>query len=489
MPGPEGRSRRRRDNDDLLLLLAARRLRRERERTGGRSALGVVVIAALVLGSATAVGAALAAGKAVQAALSDCSLSGRVAKQLPTTSLVYARNCYFLGAIPSTPNRQPVGYGAISAWIRKATVAAEDRTFWTNDGLDFASIARAAVGDFAAGRAVQGGSTITQQLVRNLYLTDDKTLARKRLEACLALKLTTERKKREILAEYLNQIPYGHQALGIEAAARTYFSVPASKLGPDQAALLAGPASGADDVRPVRPPEGRARAAERGAARAARGRGALRGSLPQPRPPSARAPSRPPVQRRAHAELLLLRRVAARRRLRVYTMLDPRAERIALNAMRASLGRRGDPASALVSIDAHTGAITALASSWHGHQLKYDLPADGARQTGSAFKTFVLVDAVWNQHADPNTTWYDSSKFTYQPTPQSKRWTPRTYEGRYFGPETLTKATLLSDNVVYAKLTLDLGPVNVTEAARRMGISSPLQAVPSIGLGSTPSRR
>jgi penicillin-binding protein 1A len=170
--------------------------------------------------------------------------------------------------------------------------------------------------------------------------------------------------------------------------------------------------------------------------------------------------------------------------LRVDTTLDPRAQTDALNTMRGTLGRPGDPASALVSIDPHTGAIRALASSWHGHELQFDLPADGARQTGSAFKTFVLTAAIWLHHANPSTTWYDSSKFTYQPTARSKPWTPRTYEGRYFGPETLLKATLLSDNVVYAKLTLDLGPATVARVAHLLGITSPLNVVPSIGLGS-----
>jgi penicillin-binding protein 1A len=170
--------------------------------------------------------------------------------------------------------------------------------------------------------------------------------------------------------------------------------------------------------------------------------------------------------------------------LRAYTTVDPRAQRVALNTMRNTLGRPGDPASALVSLDPQTGAIRALASSWHGHELQFDLPADGARQTGSAFKTFVLTDAVWLHHADPKRTWYDSSRFTFQPTAQSKPWTPRTYENRYFGPETLLKATLLSDNVVYAKLTLDLGPRSVAQVAHVMGVRSPLDPVASIGLGS-----
>ncbi|HJQ74339.1 MAG TPA: transglycosylase domain-containing protein [Gaiellaceae bacterium] len=486
------RSRQRRD-DELLVLLAARRLGRERK-SGGGSAVRVVVIALLLLGFATLVGAAVAAGKAVQAALADCSLDGRVERPLPTTSVVYARNGYYLGAIPAPLHRQPVVYDAMSPWIRKATVAAEDRTFWKNDGLDFASIARAALADLSAGHAVQGASTITQQLIRNLYLNDDKTFARKRLEACLALKLTKEWTKPEILTTYLNRIPYGHHALGIEAAARTYYGIPASRLGPAQAAFLAGLPQAPTAYDPF---------ADRAAALARRNEvlHAMRKDGDLSRSDYRRLLRRPLGLHPGHGYRVVrmpnffsyvesqLVRAYGREEvrgggLRVYTTVDPRAQRIALNTMRNTLGRPGDPASALVSLDPRDGAIRALASSWQGHELQFDLPADGARQTGSAFKTFVLTDAVWLHHADPRKTWYDSSKFTYQPTRLSKPWTPRTYEGRYFGPETLFKATLLSDNVVYAKLTLDLGPSSVAYVAHTMGITSPLQAVPSIGLGS-----
>lgn len=487
-----GRRPRRRTENDLLILLAARR--RRRDRASGGSALRVVVIAVLVLGFAALVGVAVASVGAVKVALDDCSLAGRVEKPLPTTSVVYARNGYYLGAIPAPIHRQPVGYDAMSSWIRKATVAAEDRTFWTNDGLDFASIARAALADLAAGSTVQGASTITQQLIRNLYLDDAKTFARKRLEACLALKLTKAWSKPEILAAYLNRIPYGHHALGIEAAARTYFGVPASRLGPDQAAFLGGLPQAPSAYDPFEHP-GAALARRNEVLRALCREGALSTKAYR------RLARRPLGLHPGHGyrivrmpnffsyvEALLIhtygRRTVQYGGLRVYTTLDPRAQRIALNAMRNTLGRPGDPASALVSIDPHSGAITAFASSWHGHALQFDLPADGARQTGSAFKTFVLTDAIWLQHADPSRTWYDSSKFTFQPTRQSKPWTPRTYENRYFGPETLLKATLLSDNVVYAKLTLDLGPASVAGVAHQMGIDSPLRIVPSIGLGS-----
>jgi penicillin-binding protein 1A len=492
MAHPRRRPRRRNSDELLLLVLAARR--RHRERGSGRSPLRAIAVTVLVLGFATVVGAAVAAGTAVQAALHDCSLAGRRQAQLPVTSVVYARDGYFLGAIPAPIHRQPVAYRRMSTWIRKATVAAEDRTFWKNDGLDYASIARAALADLSAGRTVQGASTITQQLVRNLYLNDDKTFARKRLEACLALKLTKRYTKPQILADYLNRIPYGHHALGIEAAARTYFGLPASRLGPGQAAFLAGlpQAPTAYDPFARREP---ALTRRNEVLRAMRADGSLSRARYRRlvrRPLGLHPGHRYGVVRMAnffsYVESRLVR-VYGRGEtegggLRVYTTVDPRAQTIALNTIRGTLGRRGDPASALVSIDPHSGAIRALASSWHGHELQFDLPADGARQTGSAFKTFVLTDAVWRHHADPRTTWYDSSKFTFQPTARSKPWTPRTYEGRYFGPETLLKATLLSDNVVYAKLTLDLGPGSVARVARVMGITSPLRIVPSIGLGS-----
>lgn len=487
------RPRQRRNDDRLLLLLAVRRLRRGRT-AGRRSPLRAIVLVVLVLGFVAVAGVAVAAGTAVHAALTDCSLAGRTPKAEPVSSFVYARDRYFLGAIPAPLHRQPVGYEQMSPWIRQATVAAEDRTFWTNDGLDYRSIARAALADLSAGRAVQGASTITQQLVRNLYLNDDKTLARKRLEACLALKVAKAYPKSEILTDYLNRIPYGHHALGIEAAARTYFSLPASRLGPAQAAFLAGLPQAPTAYDPFRH-RGAAIARRNEVLHAMRVDGSLRAKRYRElirRPLGLRPGHRYGVVRMpnffAYVESQLVR-VYGRSEaqgggLHVYTTIDPRAQTLALNTMRETLGCPGDPASALVSIDPHSGAIRVLASNWHGHELQFDLPADGARQTGSAFKTFVLTDAIWRHHADPETTWYDSSKFTYRPSPQAKPWTPRTYENRYFGPETLLKATLLSDNVVYAKLTLDLGPGSVARVARVMGISSPLQIVPSIGLGS-----
>ena len=142
--------------------------------------------------------------------------------------------------LPAVENRTAVVRDAISPWMPKATVAIEDRRFYQHGGVDPVGILRALVADVSAGHIVQGGSTITQELVRNLYLSREQTLQRKVVEACLAIKLARAWPKDRILTAYLNDVYYGNHAYGIEAAAETYFSVPASRLTLEQAALLAG---------------------------------------------------------------------------------------------------------------------------------------------------------------------------------------------------------------------------------------------------------
>jgi penicillin-binding protein 1A len=156
------------------------------------------------------------------------------------SSLVYGANGSLIGVLPAVENRTEVGRDAMSSWMPKATVAIEDRRFYRHGGVDPVGILRALVADVSTGHIVQGGSTITQELVRNIYLTRDQTLLRKVVEACLAVKLSRAWSKERILMSYLNDVYYGNHAYGIQAAAETYFSVPASRLTLGQAALLAG---------------------------------------------------------------------------------------------------------------------------------------------------------------------------------------------------------------------------------------------------------
>jgi penicillin-binding protein 1A len=497
MPGRRPRSSGR--HDELLPLLVACARRRDRSGGSGKRVAAVIALVVALCAAAVAAGIAIASASAVQKALTGCTLGGRAIRPLPATSFVFAANGSYLGAIHAPTYREPIALTDSSTWVHAATVAAEDRSFWANDGLDYTSIARAALADVkAGGKAVQGASTITQQLVRNLYLNNSKTLDRKVTEACLSLKLTRRWSKQKILEAYLNRIPYGHRALGIEAAARTYFGVHADRLGPAQAALLAGLPQAPSRYDPFVHPDAALRRRNE-VLRGMRATGALTGAQ------ARRALARPlglhpgyvysirrDPQFFSYVEAQLVRAYGRARvregGLRVYTTLERRAQAQATRAVRRNLNRKGDPAAAVVSINPFNGAIVAMASLVRGRQLQFNLAAQGARQTGSSFKPFVLIAAIWKKHADPDRSVYVSAPFTYQPTAQSKPWSPHTYENTFFGPETLTEAMVLSDNVVYAKLTLDVGPRAVAHVAHVLGVKQPLKAVPSIGLGSNSVR-
>lgn len=452
----------------------------------GRRRLAVLAIltGALLVASTAA---AVAAKRELAAIRSLCTLDGARAPAIGRTSFVYAADGSLLGAVPAEIARQPVGLDAVSPWVVRATLAIEDRRFFQHHGIDYRGIARAAVRNVRALEWKEGASTLTQQLARRMFLDDTRTLGRKRREACFALRLEEEWSKERILEEYLNRVFYGNRAYGIEAAARIYFGVHASELGPVQAALLAGLVQAPTAYDPLeRPGAARARRDEvlralgaTGALPAARVDAALRRGLGL-RPSDVYSEVREPAFF-DHVRDLLVRRYgeAAVRRggLRVHTTLDPRLQRLATQAIRRTLGRKGDPSTAIVAIDPRTGAIRALAAATPGARLAFNLAVDARRQAGSTFKTFVLAEAI-RRGANPYATRYDSRRFDHD------GWRPVTYDRREYGPSTLAEATLRSDNLVFAKLTLDLGPRYVAAMARALGVRSPLEPVPSIGLGS-----
>src|SRR6476646_7573210 len=213
--------------------LPIRRRRRQRKRR--RPLLVLLLIVAVVV-----VGAAVAGGTGVYAFGSSCDLSALHPVKIGQNTFVYAADGSLLGSIPAERNRQVVPLARMSRWLPLATVAIEDRRFYSHGGIDAEGIARALWRDVNAGRVVEGGSTITQQLVRTLYISSERTVERKVTEACLAVKLDRKWSKERILATYLNSVFYGNLAYGAEAAARTYFSRSASRLTLSQAALLAG---------------------------------------------------------------------------------------------------------------------------------------------------------------------------------------------------------------------------------------------------------
>jgi penicillin-binding protein 1A len=472
--------------------------RRDRRRARARRRRRIAVITAVVL-----VLAAVAAGFGFAGASDlrkNCNLSKLRPARIGANTFVYAADGSLLGSIPAEKNREPVPLKQINPWMQKATIAIEDRRFYSHGGIDLEGIGRALVRDIEEGRVVEGGSTITQQLVRNLYIRkNERTLQRKVTEACLAVRMNDAYSKDWILAQYMNTVYYGNHAYGIEAAAQTYFSRPARKLTIMQSALLAGLPQAPSVYDPFQFP-GRAIARRNRVLRAMAEMGVI--TFAQYREASAVTNlrlKRGKIYTRIHEPYFfsyvreeLIKEYGAETvrsgGLRVYTTVDRRYQRAAEKAIRDTLYYDDDPASAIVSIDPMSGAIRAMTAITPGRVgNQFNLAAQSRRQSGSTFKTFVLAAAV-AEGVDPNSTTYLSAPLHYQPDPYSDPWEVATYSHSYLGTTTIAQATLSSDNTVYARLTLDLGPEKVAAMAHRLGVRSSLKAkegvyVPSLGLG------
>jgi penicillin-binding protein 1A len=447
-----------------------------------RTIVFLAIAAPLALLALTAAGGAVYFG-------SSCDLSTLRPVRQANSSLVYGANGDLIGVLPAVENRTAVAGDEISPWMPKATVAIEDRRFYEHGGVDPEGILRALVADVSAGRIVQGGSTITQELVRNLYLTREKTLRRKVVEACLAIKLARAWPKHAILDAYLNDVYYGNHAYGIQAAAETYFSVPASRLTLEQAALIAGLPQAPSYYDPLHNPAA-ALARRDDVLRALRRSGditagqyaaAARDRSLHLRPSPAYGSREPYLV--GYVENLVEQAYGAATvragGLRIYTTIRPGLQRAALHALSSVLYARGDPAGAVVSIDPTTGAIRALAAVSPGApHNEFNLVTSAERQAGSTFKPIALAAAV-EDGLNPWATRYLSAPFYYPPL----GWRVRTYDGAYAGPESVAAATIHSDNTVYARLALDLGPNEIAAMAQKLGVRSELRAAPSLALG------
>jgi penicillin-binding protein 1A len=489
----------RRSSVDAELLHARnRRLRAARRRRRKRG-----LFVALAILAALGVAAAIGGGAAVFAYGSSCDLNSLRSIRIGQNSFLYAADGSLLGSIPAERNRQPVAADEMSPWIRKATIAVEDRRFLEHGGLDVEGIARAAMADLKAGRIVEGGSTITQQLVRNLYISRERTVKRKLKEACLATKLDRARSKAWILTTYLNQIYFGNQAYGIEAAAQTYFSKPSRELTMNESALLAGLTQAPSIYNPFTSPQ-RALVRRAEVLRAMLDTGVItrkrfRRAVDAPlglRPGRLYSQIREPYFFGYVRDRLIEVYGAGTVRsggLRVYTTIVPKYQRLAEQAIKDTLNLPTDPAAALISIAPRTGAIRAMAAVVPNRpNNQFNLLSQARRQPGSTFKTFVLTAAV-EMGVNPDTTYYNSQPFTYRVHPagncdDGSWWCVHTYANDYYGWSSIRSATLRSDNSVYAQLTLDVGPERVAEVARKMGVRTALDTkgayVPSIGLGS-----
>jgi penicillin-binding protein 1A len=410
-------------------------------------------------------------------------------------SIVYAADGERLGFIPAAQLRQQVPSSSIPAYMKQAIVAVEDRRFYEHKGVDYPGILRAAAKDVTSQAVVQGGSTITMQLVRRRYLTRDRTFKRKIEEATLAREMEKRRSKDWILTQYLNDVSFGtaggQEAVGVQAAARVFFGKPAKALNLSQSALLAGLPREPTLYNPIRhPAAATARRAE--VLQAMAGAGMISQGVADRinrRGLGLHLSHYYTHRRERHffdyveAELRQRLGAAALRAggLRVHTTLDLKLQRAARAAIRGRLDRPHDPASAVVSIDPRNGDIRAMATTTKYEKEQFDYASQGHRQPGSTFKPIVLLAAISGHQADPKKTFYVSKPIDMQTG--FGRVHVQTYDHTYGGRMNLVKATLLSDNTVYQQLDLDIGPDLVADTAANLGIDTPLDGYPAEGLG------
>jgi 1A family penicillin-binding protein len=440
-------------------------------------------------------------------ALAVAGLADLPEAKVPLTSTFFDRN----GLVVATrfeQNRFAVPLDLVPPALAAAFIAVEDHRFYRHFGLDIQALLRALWRNLLAGRLVEGGSTITQQLARNLFLTPDKTLGRKLREAVLAVQLERRYTKDEILEKYLNTIYFGHAAYGVEAAARTYFGKPVQDLTLAEAAMLAGIPRGPALYSPFLDfPAARARQEvvlsrleeQRYISQVEKETALAEKLVLRDRRPGARA-----VQYGAYfIDYLVERELAAifpddpqivyRGGLQVHTTLDREMQQAAEEAVKKLLpvlgaGEQGgqQPQVALVAIDPRDGGIRALVG---GRDFRYSQfnraipPAGTRRSPGSAFKPFVFAAALESGFTPANVR--VSEPVSYTIPGQAEAYMPNEYGGEFFGPLTMRRALARSSNIVAIKTHMEIGPEKAVEMAARLGIGSPVLPVPSLPLGTS----
>ncbi|HEX6689334.1 MAG TPA: transglycosylase domain-containing protein [Solirubrobacterales bacterium] len=474
------------------------RRRRRRLRHGGWKAKLLILISALFIAGAVAVG--VGASWAVDVYNSAPPLSSLKPVQKGRSSAIYAADGSLIGFIRASSIRQPVPSRALPQNLKYATVAIEDRNFFNHGAIDPAGIARAAWKDLlAGGKPVQGASTITQQLVRNLYIRDpEETIKRKLVEAHLAYEEEEAHTKEWILTAYLNTAPYGtvegETAVGAEAAAQTYYGKPARELGLTEAAMIAGLPQAPSEYNPFLDPraalERRNQVLEamedQGYVTPSEYRKATHEGLnlnPGHKYQVIRDPFLFDLVQQELIDKYGLNTVRYGG-LKAYTTIDPELQERAQEAV-DSCGvcyPEGGPAAALASVDPSSGEIVALASTeGSASESEFNYAWQAHRQPGSSFKTFVLTTAI-KQGIDPDSTYYDGTSPKTLDLPDGGTWTVNNAEPGG-GTMSLASATWESVNVVFAQLDLDVGPENVTHTAHQMGIEAPLESVPAEAIG------
>ncbi|MUG48153.1 transglycosylase domain-containing protein [Paenibacillus woosongensis] len=398
----------------------------------------------------------------------------------------------------SDRSRSNVALNHISPYLIQATLAVEDRQFYNHFGFDLKGMARAVLVNLKEMNRVQGASTLTQQLARNLYLSHERTWSRKLKEAMYTAQLEMKLGKDEILQMYLNEIYYGHGAYGIEAAAQMFFGKSAEQLSLAESAMLAGVPKGPTYYSPfnqMKNAKDRQRLilnamVETGNITELQAEKAyeeiLQFQSPKLRTTGDQAPYfRDYVRNVIINELGFDESLLENGGLKIYTTLDMDAQKAAELAVTSELKDSPDLEAALISIDPRTGHIKALVGGVNYVRSQYNHVFATARQPGSTFKPIMYLSALSSRKMT------SASKFSSQPTlfhydNNRKTYSPKNFGDKYLGEIDMRQAIAASDNIYAVNTILTVGADQVIELGRKMGITSPLNAVPSLALGTSP---
>ncbi|MFI5042206.1 MAG: transglycosylase domain-containing protein, partial [Acidimicrobiales bacterium] len=466
------------------------------------------LLGAILAGAAGTMAALLAVAPAARTLLTAGTAGGRgdvlAFAELPQTSTVYAADGSVLTTLHADQDRVPVTIDHVPAIVVAAVVDTEDAKFWIHHGIDIGALLRAFLTDSRSGQLRQGGSTITEQLVKNSILTNQRNVGRKLKEAALAVRLEDDLTKRQIMERYLNTIYFGNGAYGIGAAAETYFGVTVDQLTPAQGALLAGLIRNPDGYDPFRhPTEARLRrnhVLDRMVVNHDLTPEAAASLKETPLPPRKTqlvpAPDGQDGYFIEEVKQRLLRDPALgttpqaryntlfRGGLRIYTTLQPALQTAAEVSVARNLpDNHGQWTAALVSVDATTGAVRALVGGPGFDRSQYRIATEGpGRQPGSSFKPIVLAAAL-EQGYNINASVDGSSPCSF-PIPRAAPYVANNNEGEAGGETSLANALALSLNCAYARLGVDVGLGNVVSMAKRLGITTPLSPYISLSIGS-----
>jgi penicillin-binding protein 1A len=454
---------------------------RRKSKTGARSGLGRLVYWSAVLGlwaMIAAVGVVIWVGAHLPAIQSL-----EIPKRPPTIQIVG-----FDGSVLATRGEMAganVSLKDLPAHLPKAFIAIEDRRFYSHYGVDPIGIARAAVTNILHRGVSQGGSTLTQQLAKNLFLTQERTYMRKLQEVELALWLERKHSKNEILELYLNRVYFGSGAYGVEAAAQRYFGKAAKNVTIAEAAMLAGLVKSPSRLAPNRNPEGAEKRAQTVLTAMAEANfiteAQAKSSIGHPSY-NVKAAGAGTINYVADwiGEVLddLIGQID--QNIVVETSIDPKLQSVAeaaiIDELAAKSVKFNVSQGALVAMTPE-GAVRAMVGGRNYAESQYNRAVTAKRQPGSAFKPFVYLTAI-EAGLTPETTRQDAPL-------DLKGWKPENYTHEYFGAVTLTQALAMSLNTVAVRLGLEVGAKNVVRTAHRLGISSKLEANASIALGTS----